>query len=610
VELPSSWGKKIKYSFSRQKKSLRKFQKQHHLDKMLVSSLNEAKFPTIRQLKYLPKVLSSKERKQLSILSLIVATFLVIFLVNGYFLATIPIPNSGGDYSEGLVGTPRFINPILAQTDVDKDLSSLVFSGLLKYDEHRQLVPDLAESYEISIDELVYTFHLKQNVLWHDNDPFDADDVIFTIASIQDPEFNSPLSRSFRGIIAEKLDDYTVNFVLKEPFAPFLGLLTFGILPEHLWYVIPPANADLTELNKAPVGTGAWEFSKFTKDKTGVIKTYTLARNNDYYSEMPYLEKLSFRFYGDFFSAVDALKSKDVEGIAYLPKEFDVELEKYKNISYHRLDQPQYTALFFNQITNDLLPADYIRQVIAMTIDKQKIVNDIFNSDGRVADGPNLPGIGINPDIKKYDYDPKSAAELLEDNGWNLVSTTTFDGIDKQVRFKQSRGYLELKLTTVDQPINVATAELIKSSLEQVGFIINLKIVDKSKILQDVINTRDYEMLLFAENLGTDPDPFPFWHSSQNEYPGLNLAIFTNKEADKLLEDARKINNWEERKGKYLEFQKIIASELPAIFLFNATYTYPQDKNIQGFNLYSIAIPSDRFTTIHKWFVKTSRIWK
>lgn len=609
MESPSSWGKKIKYSFSHQKKSLRKFQRQHHLDKHLVSALNEARFPTLRQLRYLPKVLGKKERKQINIISLIVLVSLIIFLVNGYFLATTSVPKSGGEYTEGLIGSPRFVNPILAQTDADKDLAKLVFSGLLKYDEHRQLIPDLAEGYKISEDQLVYTFHLKQGVLWHDSDPFDADDVIFTVASVQDPEFNSPLSRSFRGIIAEKIDDYTVNFILKEPFAPFLGLLTFGILPEHLWYVIPPANADLTELNKTPIGTGAWEFSKFTKDRTGVIKTYVLEKNTDYYGNMPYLDKLNFRFYGDFISAVDALKSKDVQGIAYLPKEFDIELKKYKNLNYHRLDQPQYTALFFNQRTNDLLPADYIRQVIAMAVDKQKIVNDIFNSDGRVADGPSLPGIGVNPDIKKYDYDPSSAVELLEDNGWNLISTTT-DGISKQVRYKKARGYLELKLTTVDQPINITTAELIKNSLEQIGFSIELEIVDKSKILQEVINTRNYEMLLFAENLGTDPDPFPFWHSSQNEYPGLNLAIFTDTAADKLLEDARKINNWEERKGKYLEFQKIIASKLPAIFLFNATYTYPQDKAIQGFGLYSIAVPSDRFASIHQWFVKTNRIWK
>lgn len=609
MEQLSSLRKKVLSHFSHQKKSLRRFQKQHHWDKQLVSVLNKSKFPTIRQLRYLPKVLTKQERQKISILSLIIFLALVVFLVNGYFLATVSVPKIGGEYTEGLIGSPRFINPILAQTDVDKDLSRLIFPGLLKYDENRQLVPDLAESYEISEDQLTYTFHLRNDIAWHDGEKFTANDIIFTIASIQDPEFNSPLSRSFIGIIAESVDEHTVRFILKEPFAPFLSLLTVGILPEHLWYVIPPANATLTELNRAPIGTGAWKFDKFSKDRVGVIKSYSLIRNDNYYDNKPYLDRIIFKFYGDFNSAVDALKSKDVQGIAYLPKEFRVDLDKYKNLNYHNLDQPQYTALFFNQNNNEFLKADYVRQVIALAIDKKTIVKDIFNSEGRIADVPSLPGIVVNPDITKYDYDPVAAAALLEKNGWQLTATTTEDGITKQVRQKKD-WYLQLKLTTVDQPVNVKTAELIKASLDQIGFDVKLDIIDKSKILQDVIKNRNYESLLFSENLGTDPDPFPFWHSSQNEYPGLNLAIFTNKAADKLLEDARRSSDWNERRDKYLEFQKIIAEELPAISLFNATYTYPQDKSVKGFNLYSIAVPADRFSDLFGWFVKTKRIWK
>jgi len=609
VELISSWRKKVLDHFSYQKKSLRKFQKRHHWDKQLVGVLNKSKFPSLKQLRYFSKVLTKKERQQISVLFLIILLALGIFLVNGYLLTTVSVPKIGGEYTEGLIGSPRFINPILAQTDVDKDLSHLIFSGLLKYDKNRQLVPDLAQSYDISEDQLTYTFYLKDNIYWHDGQKFSANDIIFTVASIQDPQFNSPLARSFIGIVAEKVDEMTVRFVLKESFGPFLGLLTFGILPEHVWYVIPPSNATLTELNRAPIGTGAWKFDKFSKDRVGVIKSYTLVRNDGYYDGKPYLDKIIFKFYGDFNSAVEALKSKDVSGIAYLPKELSADLEKYKNLNYHNLDQPQYTALFFNQNNNDLLKADYIRQAMAMAIDKKTIVKDIYRNEGRIAEAPSLPGIIVNPDIKKYEYNPEAAVALLEKNGWPMTSTTTPDGITKQIRQKKD-WYLQLKLTTVDQPVNILTAELIKVSLEQIGFGVEIEIIDKSKILQDIIKTRSYESLLFSENLGSDPDPFPFWHSSQNEYPGLNLAIFTNSKVDKLLEDARRSNNWDVRRDKYLEFQKIIAEELPAISLFNTTYTYPQDKIIQGFDLSNIAVPADRFSNIFEWFIKTKRIWK
>lgn len=606
----SSLGKKLSNSFSRRKRKLKKIEKQHHLDKNLVSDLNRSKFPTLKQIKHLPKVLDKKEKRRAQVLSVIIFICLIILLGKAYMFFTVAMPKSGGQYVEGLIGSPRFINPILAQTnDVDLDLSKMIFSGLLKRDQNRQLAPDLAERYEISEDQLIYTFYLRKDVRWHDDTPFKTDDIIFTVASIQDPDFKSPLSRSFRGITAEKIDDYTVKFILPEPYAPFLGLLTFGILPEHLWYSVPPVNADLAELNKRPVGTGPWKFDLFKKDRHGAIKSYTFVNNPDYYGDKPYLKKIIFKFYGDFISAVDALKSKDVDGIAYLPKEYKQELKKYKNINYHNLDQPQYTAIFFNQRENELLKADYIRQVLALATDKERIIREAFDLTGKVIDGPTLPGIETNPDIKKYKYDPQAAVDLLDKNEWQMTSTTTVDGITYQVR-KKNNWDLEIILTTVDQPENVKTAEIIKETWDQIGIRTILNIVDKSKILQEVIKPRQYEVLLFGENLGSDPDPFPFWHSSQNEYPGLNLAIFTDKTVDKLLEDARKTNDWEERKEKYLKFQEIVAEQLPAIFLYNPTYTYPQNKKLQGFNLFGIADPADRFANLPEWYVKTRRVWK
>lgn len=609
MNLLSSWRKRFFNCFSPQNRKLKKFNKQHQLDKHLVSSLNKTKFPSAKQLKYLPKILNRKEKIKISLLVFIVAVSGIALLINGYLNATIAIPKAGGEYIEGLVGSPQFINPILAQTnDVDLDLSRLIFSGLLKQDANGQLAPDLAERYEISPDQLTYTFYLRNNVKWHDGSPFKADDVIFTIASLQDPAFKSPLSRSFRGITAEKIDDFTVKFTLKEPFAPFLGLLTFGVLPEHLWFNVPPANADLAELNKRPIGTGSWKFENFKKDKSGIIRSYTLIPNTEYYGQKPYLQKLIFKFYGDFETAIEAIKSKEVDSIAYLPKELSDQLRKYKNIAYHNLNQPQYNAVFFNQKKNEFLAADYVRQALALGTNKQKIVESL-GQGAVVIDGPTLPGIGINPDIKKYEYDPQAAVDLLEKNDWHLVATTTPDGITEQIR-KKKNWFLTVTLTTVDQPEYIEAAEILKQSWDQIGFKTTLNIVDKSKILQDVINSRSYEALLFGENLGSDPDPFPFWHSSQNEYPGLNLAIFSNSKVDKYLEDARKTNDWEERKNNYLAFQGIIAQELPAIFLYNPTYIYPQDNKIKGFNLTNISIPSDRFADSANWYIKTKRIWK
>lgn len=594
-------------AFSPKYRKLRSLQKQHHLDRRLVSSLNSAKLPSRQQMKHLLKVMDRKEKAAFVGLGCALLFFLALLGIEIFKHSTIAVAEVGGHYSEALVGSPRFINPILAQTnDVDTDISKLVFSGLLKYDENRNLVPDLAESYELSEDKLVYTVHLRHDAKWHDGEPFRADDVIFTVASIQDPQFKSPLSRSFRGIAAEKIDEYTVTFTLKEPFAPFLGLLTFGVLPEHLWYNIPAANADLTELNKKPIGTGAWKFSSLKKDASGAIKSYSLVPSEDYYGDKPFIRQITFKFYGDFYSAVEALKSRSVDGIAYLPPEFKAELRKYKNIAYHELNQAQYTALFFNQNKNDLLKSDYIRQALAMAVDKDKLVNDILKGNGRAIDTATLPGIEDNPDIAKYAYDLQQAAELLEKNGWQLTATTT-DGITEQVRTKKD-WILEVTLTTVDQPQNIAIAEMIRQSWAQIGVKAEIQAVDKSKILQDVINPRKYEILLFGENLGGDPDPFPFWHSSQNEYPGLNLAVSSDKNVDTLLEEARKTDDWEARKSKYWQFQKILSQQLPAIFLYTTPYTYPQYDEIKGFDVNGIAGPADRFANLSKWYINIKRV--
>ena len=596
--------------FDRHNIQLRRFSRQHYFDRRAVAGLFKRRRLTMRHLKYLPRILSTQEKRRIYLLSGALLAAVAALGINLFFVFTESAPKAGGEYVEGLVGSPRYLNPLLSQTNsVDSDLSSLIFSSLLAYDKDHQLVGDLAESYEISSDQLVYTFHLKTNVKWHDGEAFKADDVVYTVSAIEDSEFKSPLEREFRGVVCEKIDDYTVKFTLKEPFAPFLSMMTFGILPEHLWYSIAPANADLNELNKKPVGTGPWKVESFKKDKSGLIKSYTLTPNADYYGDRPYLAKLIFKFYADNLSAIDALKNKNVDGLGYLSNDLKTELRKHKNIVYHEIDQPQYAAIFFNQKKNTLLQADYIRQALALAVNKDKIVQTVFDGDAKVLDAPILPGIDNNPDIVKYQYNLEAAASLLSKNGWVMTVSTTTDGLTEQVRRKN--GYeLTITLTVPDQTQYLQVAKLIQESWAQIGVRTNLEIVDKTKIVSDNIAGRKYEALLFSENMSSDPDPFAFWHSSQNEYPGTNLAVFSDKTVDSLLEAARKNNSLEERQAKYWEFQKIISSKLPVIFLYSPLYAYPQDKSVRGFDVSMIASYSDRFANLSDWYVKTKRVWK
>lgn len=597
----------IKFFLGRFKKEEKKehptIRRQTDFDKKLVFALSKSRVPTFSQLKYLPRYLARSEK------FILLGLFITILAAFGFWGVKFSlekmeiVPDFGGEYVEGLVGAPQYVNPILAQTnDVDLDLSHLIFSGLFKYDTARVLTPDLAEKFEVSEDKKIYTIYLKDNLIWHDGEKLTAGDVAFTVSLIKDPLFRSPLYSSFRGIAVEKVDDKILKFTLSEAYSPFLGMLTFGILPEHLWYNIPAQSANLAEYNIKPIGSGPFQFKSLTKDKSGSIKVYTLIVNKDFYGQKPYLEKLVFKFYPNYESAVDALQNQNIEGVSFLPEEMESSIQSKKFQKYF-LSLPQYTTIFFDQKNNEFLKNDSVRKALALSVDKTKIVADVFGQKGEVIDGPILSGyVGYSEEIKKIAFDVGFARDILEKAGFKLAEGETFR--------KKGDKILKIILTTVDRPEYVKVAEMIKTDWEAIGVQTELNIVSSTRIQREIIRPRAYESLMLGTILGFDPDPFPFWHSSQVEDPGLNLSLYANRNADKLLEEARQTDNPEERAKKYLEFQNILADEIPAIFLYSPRYTYVVSALVMGIDVSRINVPSDRFAGISNWYKETKRQWR
>lgn len=583
--------------------------KQKLMDRKLVTSLNDKKIPTFRQFKYLPRYLSKKESDLAHLALFIFVVSFLFVLVRIYQHVTYAIPEQGGEYTEALVGFPKYINPILSQTnDTDMDISRLVFSGLMKMNPDQQLVGDLADRYEISEDQKEYTFFLRQDVKFHDGEDLNADDIMFTFESIQDTSYRSPLYINFGGVSLQRIDDYTVKFILQEPYTPFLSSLTFGILPEHVWAEISPEATYLAEYNLKPIGSGPFSFSKYTKDKNGNIKSYELKRSENYYNDKPYLDQVSFKFYADSISALDAAKNKHVDGVSFIPSDSKEGLKKRNgNIEYYSMRLPQYTAIFFNQ-KNELLKTKKVREALAYAINKTSILENALGGEGEIINGPILPGyIGYNPEIKKYDFNLDEARRILEEDGWKYPEVA--EGEPASTVREKGGAELAFAISTINSPEYLATLNIIKEAWESIGVRLEVKEYSSKDIQKRVINPRAYEALLFGEIVGTDPDPYPFWHSSQSRDPGLNLAVFYNKDIDQLLEEARKTNDEEQRHLKYLHFQNILADELPAIFLYNPVYTYGINEKIKGLEGQYISVPSDRFSGIVDWFIKTDRKW-
>lgn len=577
----------------------KKIEKQIEHDKKIVAQLGKGKLPAWKQLKRLPQTLSLKEAwliKILLVIALICASY--SFYVD-YFQKLAIIPKNGGEFSEGLIGSPLYINPLLAYNDVDLDLSRLIYSGLLKYNDNLDLAPDLAEKYEISEDQKTYTFYLKNNIKWHDGKDLTASDVVFTISLVQNYDYKSPLYRSFQGVVAEKIDDYTLKFTLTNSYAGFLNLLTVGIIPQHIWYDIPAINAKLAVYNQKPIGTGPFKFKTLLKEKSGIIRAYTLEKNKNFYGKIPYLNKIIFKFYPDFETATAALANKEVQNISFLPKDYIKKINK-RDINLYNINLSQYTALFFNSKNNELLKDKKIREALAYAIDKNKITDEALQGFSQILDGPILANfLGYTADIKKYEYNPQKSLEILTGDGWV---------IDGEI-LKKKDVELKITLTTVEQTENIKTANLIKDFWTSIGINVELQLIAKDKIEAEIINPRSYQVLLYGEIIGYDPDLLPLWHSSQREAPGMNLANYVNRNVDQLLEEARATNDLAIRTAKYQEFQNLLIEDMPAIFLYSPTYTYPINKKIKGISVNKVALPADRFINIENWHIKTRRLY-
>jgi len=569
-------------------------------DKRLVMSLSSTRLPKLKQIKYISKFFSPAEKMQIRLLILIAVVSLMTFGVSYFFHHSQDIPKTGGAYTEATVGIPQYINPVLAANDTDLDLTRLIYAGLLKYNERLQLETDLAESYEISEDNKTYTFKLKEGLTWHDGEPLNAEDVMFTITTIQSPRYASPQEPSFRGVKIRQLDNLTVEFTLDKPFAPFLDNLTVGIIPKHLWQTIPSQNFKLAELNIKPVGAGRWQFDSLKKDKDGNLIAYTIKPFTEYNGSKPYIANITFKFYGNINSALTALTEQNAEGLSFLPKDETTILANKKNITVQNLQLPQYTAIFLNQGKNNALKDIAVRKALAYATSKQKIVLEVFNGKSAVINGPLLPGLpGYDPTVNPYPFNVEQAASLLDDSGYTYAEGSSYRSKDETI--------LEVTITTVDLKDNVNIANSLKQNWEQIGIKTNIQIVATESIQTQIIKPRNYELLLFGEILGADPDFYPFWHSSQITDPGLNLTDFSNKKVDALLEQARTTFDVTQRADQYKEFQTIINEQVPAIFLFQPTYSYVLPAKIKGFSLQRINVSADRFVDIANWYIKTKR---
>jgi len=543
--------------------------------------------------------------KKLSILEKSVIGFLVLLLILdllGFFgfifnEKTNAIPEKGGVLVEGVLGNPNFINPLYASSEADKILSSMVFSGLVSVNQQKEIVPSLAEKWEVSDDKKDYKFYLKKDQKWQDGIIFNADDIAYTVAVLQNPDYNESLKNVWDGIQIEKVDDFTVIFHLPKPYPLFLENLTLGVLPHHLWVDIPVKDFAKSSLNLNAVGTGPYKIDTINRNNDGKISSVKLLGSDFYLNRGPYIENAEVKFYDKKSDLLKGFSLREFTSFGLYSSDDASISEKNSGYNNYSINLPQYVALFFNQKHSDVLSDKSVRQALAYGLDKKAINKAANFNGGTIIDSPILPGyLGFDADIKKYGNDSRGANTLLSQAGW---ADQNNDGIKEKGDSK-----LAFDILTLDDPQFIRVAETIAGEWNKIGVKATVKKADSAILDKDYINGRNYDILLIGENVGSDSDPYSYWHSSQAPYPGLNLANYTNGEVDKLLEEARQSSDTNIRIKDYTKFQEIIADEVPAVFLYQPVYVYKIYNKVRGIDLSAITNSWDRFYDVADWYVK------
>ncbi|MDB5194349.1 MAG: family 5 extracellular solute-binding protein peptide/nickel transport system substrate-binding [Parcubacteria group bacterium] len=535
----------------------------------------------------------------------IFAAIAMLWKVNNSFL--IETPARGGTLTEGVVGNPRFINPVLAISEPDKTLTSLIYSGLVRTDKTGAIQNDLADNVSISDDGLTYTVHIRPSAIFSDGSAVTADDVLFTIQKILDPNLKSPLLGDWSGITAQKVDDQTVNFILKKPYAPFIDNLTVGILPKHIWKNVTTDEFAFSQFNTLPVGTGPFMVGSVTRNSGGIPDYYDLVPFDKAIGGEPYIGHYIFRFYPSERDLLAAYDGGDIDAMSGISSDEAKSLKNAANILSSPL--PRIFGVFFNQSQNPALLQKEVRQALDLAAPKEDIVKSVLGGYGTPIDSPLPPSLfpwTLTENPKSSDERLAEAQALLAKNGWVKNSTT---GVLEK-KSKKDTITLSFSISTGNAPELTKVADELRDAWTKLGASVDVQVYETGDLNQNIIRPRKYDALLFGEVVGRDADVYPFWHSSQRIDPGLNIALYANSKVDKLLEDARRQSDPAKRDADYKSFDQEIRNDVPAVFLYAPNYIDVVPKSLLAVSIGNLSVPSDRFTSVRDWYIDTDNVWQ
>lgn len=532
-------------------------------------------------------------------LILAVGTFIQIKGLDKTYLVT--KPSVGGVYSEGIVGNLKNANPLYATTSVDNAVSELVFSSLLTYNDENKLVGDIAKKWKAEANAKVYTITLRDDVYWHDGEKLTADDVVFTYKTILNPDAQSNLYNSWRSVKVEKVDDLNVKFTLKNSFSPFLHYLTDGIVPEHLLADVDPDQLrSNNSFNNKLVGSGPFKMVdiKVQGDADDRRESIQFVKNDKYYRGEVQLDGFNIKTYGDDKEAEEALLGKDVIGVSVSTND----LLSNPSLDTLKFDQTGALMLFINTQQGGLKDVKLRKALISAT-QPQSVSDKLPYPTIPVREALLEGQVGYNGDYKQLPPNAAEVDKLLNELGWLLPEGS-------QYRMKDGKE-LSLKLVSENSPEYSDFASEVQRQWAEYGIKTEVVLEDSAELTNNSLDNKDYDVLLYAINIGPDPDVYPYWHSSQakeDAKPGLNLSRYESAKADLSLESGRSRVDSKLRAAKYAPFLEAWRADVPAIGIHQPVYLYTTNAPLYGLPEASINTPSDRYRSVHNWQINTNKV--
>ena len=510
---------------------------------------------------------------------------------------------SGGVYVEGVIGNISTLNPLLAASEPEQAVSRLLFSSLYNYDVTGALHTDLAESMTVK-DDKVYTIKLR-NAVWHDGKKLTAEDVVYTINLIKNPQVRSPLRVNWLDISARAIDDSTVEFMLPAVYAGFSHALTFPVIPKHILQTVSPSSMREADFSSNPVGSGPFAVKRVqTSESTSSTDVVRMEPNTKYYGAVSTLSRLELRAYGNESLLVKAVNSGEVSAASGLSLSAADNIKSKQYSTKHWLLNKGVYLLMNNR--SQTLQDARVRQALRYATDTSSIRATVGDNVARL-DTPILQSQIAQKLPAAPDYNLDKAKALLKEAGWtyNQGQWKGKDGRPLTVAVTTSSGRDEYK----------KIVDALKQQWSKLGVDVQLREIDTSStttsFVQSVLQPRDYDALLYELELGADPDVFAYWHSSQASASGYNFANYSNRTVDNDLVGGRSRTNSALRAAKYIQFVNQWLNDAPAIGLYQSVGSYVLNNGAsivepRG----SLNTMNDRYADVTTWSTGKASVYK